>query len=206
MSYNEELQSNNNELAEILQTVNALPNAGGGSGGGGYDMEQLVLHTITDDEAASAAYLSFDLPKNFREYMILLYATPCTNAINGKIAFNATKSPWSTGTGVSYNISAYTTGYRNTTIRFAVDDAGILIPIAGYQSFNEAASSNRGSTNPNYLPMMLTKTPNIAPELYELPKNRTRISFGSYAVGYLGAGSIFAVYGIGGYDFVEDDA
>ena len=33
MSYNEELQSNNNELAEILRTVNALPDAGGGGGG-----------------------------------------------------------------------------------------------------------------------------------------------------------------------------
>ena len=32
MSYNDELQSNNNELVEILRTVNALPDAGGGSG------------------------------------------------------------------------------------------------------------------------------------------------------------------------------
>ena len=40
----------------------------------------------------------------------------------------------------------------------------------------------------------------------EMPQNRRSIALGSYQVGWLGAGGIFAVYGIGGYDFVEEDA
>lgn len=58
MSYNEELQSNNSELAEILQTVNALPNAGGGGGSTPTAAEKIVEYTV-DATAATATAFAF---------------------------------------------------------------------------------------------------------------------------------------------------
>jgi hypothetical protein len=47
MSYNEDLQSNNAELQAILDAVNSLPNASGGSGGGG-ELPLVFSTTLTE--------------------------------------------------------------------------------------------------------------------------------------------------------------
>lgn len=43
MSYNSELQSNNTDLQSILETINNLPSAGGGSGGGQIEYEIITV-------------------------------------------------------------------------------------------------------------------------------------------------------------------
>ncbi len=200
--------------AEGIKSVNGvLPDENGNITieaieGGGYDVEQLVRHTITEDEAASAVYVVFDLPKNYHEYIVLYYATPALQSINGSIGFvDGDYSAWSNiSSKITGNVKSFTSGYVNGTFRIAVSEDSLLIPIAGYQAANTLMQSDSGSRNPDFMGISMTTTANAAPIQRSVFKNRKKISIGSYQTGFFGAGSIFAVYGIGGYDFVEEGA
>ena len=67
MSYNTELQSNNTDLQAILDTVNALPEAGG-SGGGNNSGEWILITSLPttyalDPDAMSTTYY-YEIPEN----------------------------------------------------------------------------------------------------------------------------------------------
>ena len=96
MSYNEELQSNNNELAEILRTVNALPDAGGG-GSGGSNLR--LIRSLTLEEDADNVVINTDEDGNPFECHALLVAIEYTSY--NDTTFHATLIPngiWAVGT------------------------------------------------------------------------------------------------------------
>ena len=68
MSYNTELQSNNDELAEILQTVNELPEASDVPAGNYIpvpsvaEVGQTIVVTAVDENGVPTAWEAADLP------------------------------------------------------------------------------------------------------------------------------------------------
>ena len=127
MSYNEELQSNNNELAEILRTVNALPEAGGGGSSGGLSVVADETFTLAMDLLSpgnSADIFQSDKIANQNWYCIIIkklnpvlaadtYEGVALYRLNG---FNANMIRW--------NKTAYSSAHYHTYLN--VSDDGIV--------------------------------------------------------------------------------
>lgn len=183
------------------------PGSGGETAESRYNIDVLVQHTVTAEEAAEVAYMSFDLPRNYREYILIYYTTPGSTSTGfGIWGFNSQGSPWTDKTEqISGNIPVKTSGYYIYEVQFAVAENGNMIPISTMANANNSGLSCYMGSNVGGINILSTRKANAAPEIWKVSKNRKSIALGSYQAGWFGEGAIIAVYGIGGYDFIEEE-
>ena len=157
---------------------------------------KVLLDKTVDDN--SIYYYTVDA-QGCKEFYVSVFFTndaEITAAINGKIAVNASASPWSTGISVSYNIPCLvysTNGNNNKAIIFGFELVdGIIIPKQNMMSANTSASSHviSGNGNGSLLKINSERTELSYPTVDEIQN----VSVGSYAK-YFGVGSKILILG-----------